>query len=142
MTRLAGRIRKARLSAGMPQSALAASIGVSRGAVANWESSSAVLPATERLQKIAHVTGTSFEWLATGRGAARYQPDLDDIPAADMEIVEDDLELRLLRAFRSLPQKEHSRFVELLEKRTPTTFRTASPAPARRSPPAGTPALR
>ena len=115
--RLAARIRVARQRAGLPQRELAAMIGVSRGAVANWESATGVLPATERLQRIAHATGVAFEWLATGRGAAPYQHSLDDVPAADIEIVEDGLELRLLRAFRAAPQRQHARIVEALETR-------------------------
>jgi hypothetical protein len=80
--------------------------------VANWESASGVLPATERLQHLAHVTGMAFEWLATGRGSIQFQPSLDDIPAADVEIVEDPVELRLLRAFRMSPQRMHARIIE------------------------------
>jgi transcriptional regulator with XRE-family HTH domain len=116
--RLAARIRAARRRAGMSQKELADRLGVSRGAVANWESASGVLPATERLQHIAHVTGTAFEWLATGRGAAQYQKSLDEIPAADVEIVEDPVELRLLRAFRMSPQRLHSQIIEFITSRS------------------------
>lgn len=115
MTRLAGRIRKARLSTGMSLRDLAIRLGVTRGAVANWECANASLPATERLQRIAHATGVNFEWLATGRGATRYAVSLDDVPAADMEVVEDALELRLLRIFRSAPLRQHARIIAMLE---------------------------
>ena len=117
--RLAARIRIARVRAGMPQRELATHIGVSRGAVANWESANGVLPATERLQRIANATGVCFEWLATGRGGSQYRPCLDDIPTADIEVIEDDLELRLLRAFRATPQRQHLRIVEFVEERGP-----------------------
>lgn len=116
--RSAARIRTARRRAGLSQKDLAARLGVSRGAVANWESANGVLPATERLQHIAQVTGMTFEWLATGRGAIQYQPSLDDIPAADIEIVEDPMELRLLRAFRNSPQRQHLQVVEYVEARS------------------------
>lgn len=115
--RSAARIRVARQRAGMSQKDLTARLGVSRGAVANWESASGVLPATERLQHIAHVTGMTFEWLATGRGTIQYKPSLDDIPAADLEIVEDPMELRLLRAFRASPQRQHSQIIQYVEAR-------------------------
>lgn len=115
MTRLAGRIRKARLSKGMSQRELANRLSVTRGAVANWESASAALPATERLQRIAHATEVNFEWLATGRGAAGYDASRDEIPAADMEVVEDVLELRLLRIFRAAPLRQHARILTMLE---------------------------
>ena len=115
MTRLADRIRKARLRAGMSQNDLAGKLNVSRGAVANWESASGVLPATERLQRIAQATGVLFEWLAMGRGASQYQLSLADVATADVEIVEDRLELRLLRALRSAPQRQHMRIIEAIE---------------------------
>ena len=113
--RLAARIRAARQRAGLSQQSLAAGLGVSRGAVANWESARGVLPATERLQRVAHITGVAFEWLATGRGGLHYQPTLDDIPAAHMEVIEDPLELRLLQAFRASPQRRNVQIIEYVE---------------------------
>lgn len=115
MTRLAGRIRKARMSQRMSQQDLANRLGVTRGAVANWESANATLPATERLQRIAQATGVNFEWLATGRGSCVYQTSLDDVPTADMEIVDDALELRLLRMFRAAPLRQHAKIFAVLE---------------------------
>lgn len=115
--RLAARIRRARLRAKISQKVLAAHLGISRGAVANWESANGVIPATERLLGIAHATGANLEWLATGRGAATHQPSLDDIAATYMEMIEDPLELRLLRAFRSTPQRQHKQIVEQFEAR-------------------------
>jgi transcriptional regulator with XRE-family HTH domain len=38
-------------------------LGVTRGAVANWESANAALPATKRLQRIAHATGSTSNGL-------------------------------------------------------------------------------
>lgn len=113
--RLAVRIRRARLAAGLTQSGLAAQLRISRGAVANWESAAGVVPGSERLQGIARVTGANFEWLATGRGAARFMPSLDDIPATDAEFVDDPLELRLLCALRAAPQRLHANIVTALE---------------------------
>jgi transcriptional regulator with XRE-family HTH domain len=115
MSRLAARIRKARQGTGLSQQQLAGLLGISRGAVANWESASGVLPASERLQRIALATKVSFEWLATGRGTPPYTLALEDIPAGDMEIVEDPMELRLLRAFRAAPQRQHARILSFAE---------------------------
>lgn len=117
MTKLSGRIRKARVASGMSQRELARRLGVTRGAVANWECSQPSAPTSERLQHLAHATGVAFEWLATGRGVAAHQSSPDHIPAADMEYVEDPMELRLLRCFRAAPQRHHHRIVASLEAR-------------------------
>ncbi|QNN45356.1 helix-turn-helix transcriptional regulator [Thermomonas brevis] len=116
MTTLAGRIRKARLRAGISQQQLAERLKVTRGAVANWEGANGVVPATERLQRIAQETGVSFEWLATGRGACKYEPLLDDIPGViGMELVSDHLELRLLHALRAVPRRQQGRIIKTVE---------------------------
>lgn len=62
------RVRVARQRAGMTQSQLAERIGVTRGAVANWEITKRPKPSVSNLIEIALATGVSFEWLATGRG--------------------------------------------------------------------------
>ena len=50
------------------QTDLAAALGVSRGAVGQWETGETA-PSTENLAKAAIELGRPFEWLATGRGA-------------------------------------------------------------------------
>ena len=94
------RIRIARQRARMSQEMLAGQLGVTRGAVANWECPTGVMPATSRLERLARVTRVRFEWLATGRGPLAWEQELDDIPAADAELVDDPVERRLLQAFR------------------------------------------
>ena len=94
------RIRVARRRAGVSQAGLAEMVGVTRSAVANWESSSVqTYPSSQRLQRIAEETGVSYEWLATGRGTP--VPDASDIPAADAELIEDPVERLLLEGFRA-----------------------------------------
>ncbi|MFN3703501.1 helix-turn-helix transcriptional regulator [Thermomonas sp.] len=116
MTTLAGRIRKARLRVGMSQQQLAERLKVTRGAVANWEGANGVAPATERLQRIAQETGASFEWLATGRGACKYEPLPEDIPGViGAELVSDHLELRLLHALRAVPRRQQGRIIQTVE---------------------------
>lgn len=122
MSALAGRIRKARVRMRLSQRELAILLGVTRGAVANWESANAALPATERLQRIAHATGVNFEWLATGRGVAGYQASRDEISGSGIEIVSDRLELRLLHLFRAAPLQQHERIIAMLEAVYITTF--------------------
>ena len=65
---LSERIRQARKRAGLSQVQLAARLGVTRGAVTNWEIPSRSNPCTAHLEQLANVTAVSFEWLATGRG--------------------------------------------------------------------------
>ncbi len=116
MTTLAGRIRKARLRVGMSQQQLAERLKVTRGAVANWEGANGVAPATERLQRIAQETGASFEWLATGRGACKYEPLPEDIHGViGAELVSDHLELRLLHALRAVPRRQQGRIIQTVE---------------------------
>lgn len=115
MSELAGRIRKARVRMRLTQRELAILLGVTRGAVANWESANAALPATERLQRIAHATGVNFEWLATGRGVAGYQASREENLGTGLEIVIDTMELRLLRLFRASPLQQHARIIAMLE---------------------------
>ena len=99
--KLSMRIRKARHQAGLSQQVLAERMGVTRGAVANWESAVAV-PAARRLARIANVTGVSYEWLATGRGAMLPELGFEDpkTPAIDADFVDDPVERQLLDTFR------------------------------------------
>lgn len=61
------RIAKARARRGLSQSALAAKLGITRGAVSQWEKGETE-PKPENLRKIADITGASYEWLAIDRG--------------------------------------------------------------------------
>jgi transcriptional regulator with XRE-family HTH domain len=67
---LAERIRVARAFARLSQGGLAEKIGVTRGAVGQWETET-TQPADANLRLIAVHTGSSYEWLATGRGEPR-----------------------------------------------------------------------
>lgn len=62
------RIRAAREQADLTQVKLAELTGVTRGAVAQWESPKHGPPGRENAQKIAEYTGVSLEWLLTGKG--------------------------------------------------------------------------
>ena len=99
--KLSMRIRKARRHAELTQQALADRMGVTRGAVANWECADAV-PAARRMGRIAKVTGVSYEWLATGRGAMLPELGFEDpkTPAIDADFVDDPVERQLLDTFR------------------------------------------
>lgn len=101
----ADRIRLARRIKGLSQAELAAAIGVQRSAVAHWESRAGKWPRTEHLATLASVTGVSVDWLATGRGQPKVSREvqLDSVAAADAILVEDDLEMRLIRLLRLMP---------------------------------------
>jgi len=97
--RLSIRIRSARTQSGLSQLKLAERLGVSRSAVANWESTTAaVSPTLERLAELSIETAVSFEWLATGRGARALVHEPTALPG-DHAI--DPTERRLLQAFRN-----------------------------------------
>jgi transcriptional regulator with XRE-family HTH domain len=69
MESIGKRIRKIRLSdPSRTQQEFAAALGVTRGAVGNWELDKGVK--RENLLLIAQVTGTSLNWLMTGEGRA------------------------------------------------------------------------
>lgn len=97
---LASRIRHARKRRDLSQAMLAHYVGVSRGAVANWESVDGSAPSAARLASIAEVSQVRFEWLATGRGEIAFGLGDGDVPALDAELVTDEYERKLLRCFR------------------------------------------
>lgn len=103
--KLAMRIRAARQNAKLSQANLAENLGVSRGAVANWESKGNAYPAAARLVEMAILTQVSIEWLATGRGRMTRQLDIDDVPAVEGELVYDTAERKLLESYRSCPPR-------------------------------------
>lgn len=111
------RMQRARRRAGLSQVALAVQVGVSRSAVSQWEMPHHKVPSIENLQRIAQVTRVQFEWLASGRGQMEldHGAALDSVDTADAVLVEDDLELRLLRAFRDAPPQARVPLVEVVE---------------------------
>ena len=97
---LASRIRHARKGRGLSQAKLALYVGVSRGAVANWESVDGNSPSATKLAALAEITKVRFEWLATGRGEISFGIGDGDVPAVDAELVTDEYERELLRCYR------------------------------------------
>lgn len=108
---LAMRIRTARRHANLCQQALADGVGVSRGAVSNWESPSPKWPTSENIVKIALVTGVTFEWLATGKG--KMEASHHAIETANA------VEIRLLQAFRRFPAAAKFRILRTIEMSDP-----------------------
>ncbi len=113
LNRLADRIRRARRLARQTQAQLAAHCDVRPSAAAQWEARHGTAPTVENLIKISLATGVAFEWLATGRGAARASV---ETPAADVEAFAQDLdEERLLQVFRRVPYAKRGQVVQLLD---------------------------
>jgi transcriptional regulator with XRE-family HTH domain len=98
------------------QEAFAALLGVSRSAVANWESGVGV-PDMQNLIAIAQVSGMSFEYLATGRGE-RFIFDrrvAQELPAyLDENTVWNGDELQLLKRYRSSSEERKKAIMALL----------------------------
>ena len=111
------RIRLARRAAGMSQNQLAQAVGVQRSAVSHWEAPLGKNPSVSHLREMALVTGTQFEWLATGRGEMPLSKDmkLDSIATAEALLVEDPLEFRLVEAFRAAPLRTRLSLLEVME---------------------------
>lgn len=72
------RLIKTRREKRLSQQALADLIGVSRSALAQWETDMS-RPSLDNLRKIAEVMEVSFEWLATGRGNQYLTVDANQI---------------------------------------------------------------
>jgi transcriptional regulator with XRE-family HTH domain len=111
------RIRLARRAADMSQNQLAQAVGVQRSAVSHWEAPLGKNPSVSHLREIALVTGTQFEWLATGRGEMPLSKDmqLDSIATAEALLIEDPLEFRLVEAFRAAPLRTRLSLLEVME---------------------------
>jgi len=77
------RIREARARVDLSQEDLAADLGVSRGAVAQWEMVEGTCPNVENLIALARRTGLAFEYLATGRGPKIQGQPIDAIADDD-----------------------------------------------------------
>lgn len=111
------RIRLARRHAGLSQAALGGAIGVQRSAVSHWEATQGKHPSVDHLRQLALVAGVQFEWLATGRGNMNLSADtaLDSVAAAQGQLIDDPLEMRLIAAFREAPMRARAPLVEVAE---------------------------
>lgn len=114
MTNMANRIRRARALARVSQSQLAAQVGVTRSAVAQWESKANVRPSMDHLSRIAIVTEVQFEWLATGRGPTKHES--DQTAGTDAKVfAQSETETRLLALLRRLSAKRQEMVCDIIE---------------------------
>ena len=117
MPALAHRIRQSRRTAALTQAQLAEQVGVNRSAVAQWERKGGARPTSENLGKIAVATNVGFDWLATGRGKIRTAEVGDgETPALLLQhYAHDELEEKLLLAFRTMSFRKQIALIELIE---------------------------
>ncbi|MGG6461755.1 helix-turn-helix domain-containing protein [Solilutibacter silvestris] len=111
---IATRIRIARRKIGFSQKAMAASLGIGRSAITNWENLDA-RPSTSNLQKLAALTGISFEWLATGRGPMVVESLFEPVAGAEGLIPHTPSEVRLLSVFRVASEIDKLRIMEVID---------------------------
>lgn len=118
--RLSDRIRIARRNAKLSQGGLAKLLGVTPGAVAQWESAAGTTPSVFRLVEIATATRVSFAWLGTGRSDARRGAGIaEEVSALNIASYARDLaEEELLECFRSLPANAQASMSEFLSSMT------------------------
>jgi transcriptional regulator with XRE-family HTH domain len=119
--RMADRIRRARRAARLSQGALAAHVGVTPSAVAQWEHPHGTCPVVANLRVVAAATDVNFQWLATGHGHKRHgRQDEDSTPALKLDsFAHDTVEEALLHSFRSLsPRAKHALVMFLQELKT------------------------
>ena len=106
------RIRHAREHLGISQEELGAQMGVSRGAVANWESGTNT-PDLSNLSKLARVSGLAFEWLATGRGDRLY---FGRVPESSIQYAEiDPLLKQIMERIIALPRRKQQALLNLMD---------------------------
>ncbi|MGS1080287.1 helix-turn-helix domain-containing protein [Pseudoxanthomonas beigongshangi] len=113
--KMTSRIRQARQHAGLSQQELSERIGVTRGAVANWESDSEITPTVEHMIQLALLTGVNFEWLATGRDARNDDQIASQPVVAPEEFARDSDERCLLQLFREAPKQQRSLILDVVE---------------------------
>lgn len=116
MDHLYERVREARRLINLTQEQLALELGVTRGAVAQWEIVSGTAPSVENLTALARRSGMAFEYLATGRG-----PKVQGAPMQAMEErspyqLLSKQQKQLLACFDALSPKKRAALVEFLSR--------------------------
>lgn len=115
MVNLHMRIRRARSLSRLTQSELARRLGIKRSAVSQWESEIGTTPSLSHLTQIACETDVCFEWLATGRGPTKPDPEAFSEAVVLKDFAQDELESRSLIALRRLSWQKKSVAVLIIE---------------------------
>lgn len=114
MSTLYERIREARSLTGLTQEALAAELGISRSAVAQWEMAEGTAPSVENLIALAQRSGLSFEYLATGRGERQFGPPVFIAEEEPSYHPLTEQQRQLLAAFERLGVRQRNGLLELI----------------------------
>ncbi len=101
------RLIKIRREKKLSQQALADLIGVSRSALAQWETDMS-RPSLDNLRKIADILDVSFEWLATGRGNQYISYD-------NNEISDDELDSEISRMLPRLNTRHKKALLDVIK---------------------------
>jgi transcriptional regulator with XRE-family HTH domain len=117
MRSVTSRLRIARRSANLTQAMLAATLGVGRSAVAQWEREDGSSPTVAHLSELARALDCSFEWLATGRGSRRCPGDENNEGAAVVlaHFARNDQEEQMLELLRALDRSDRQIVLTLAE---------------------------
>lgn len=115
MNDLGRRVRQARRMTGQNQADFAAAVGVSRSAVANWETGNGV-PDMPNMIRIAVHSGMGFEYLATGRNEQQFpaQHIVRETEATYGQLTLDASERALVLAWRKIDEQRRSALLLLL----------------------------
>jgi transcriptional regulator with XRE-family HTH domain len=112
---IAARVRMAREQVGISCAELARQVGMRASAAVQWEAEHGTTPSVENLSRIATVTRTAFEWLATGRGSKAASPDGETQAVALSDFAQNPYEERWLRAGRRVPPRLRESLLKFLE---------------------------
>ena len=115
VSKLYERIRHARNLTGLTQGLLAAELGISRSAVAQWEMADGTAPSVEHLIALAKRSGLAFEYLATGRGEATFGPPELVTEEEPSYYPLSDEQKQLLAGFEQLRPRQRSGLIELIQ---------------------------
>jgi transcriptional regulator with XRE-family HTH domain len=112
---ISSRIRRARTQAKLTQTELGRRLGVQRSAVTQWERDGGTTPNVCHLAQLAYETQVRFEWLATGRGPCNPDAGEFDSAVTVEDFARDELEIRVLRSLRRLPDRKREAVVRVVE---------------------------
>ena len=119
MDSLAKRIQASRKLRDISQKELAEKIGITAGAISQYESS-ATEPTIKNLSKIAIELDVSFEWLATGRGELDIEDFLLDLTKMykkddRLSLLLTDDQIQFLESYNKLPSDWQKRYQFILD---------------------------